>query len=349
MRFLRWQELPVERGVNSMPDALFVCTGAGLLALAAGAALDMALGDPERPTHPVVLMGAAVAWGDKFFRSLTSLSPKIQGGLMALFLTAAAYGAAALILKAALAINLYCWSAAASIMIFYGLALRTLCREVGSVAEALSEHGLEPARRQISRLVSRKTSDLQEPQVASAAIETAAENLVDGVISPFFYAALGGPALMAAFKMISTMDSMIGYKTEDYIQFGRAAARMDDAANYLPARISLVFIALAAFILFGRKRAASVIPAALSQGRFHSSPNSGLPEAAFAAALGVKIGGPCTYFGKRIEGHWYNQEAPDPGPDDVRQSISLLMLSSVLFYVTVLLLGLLCFLAGLVP
>jgi adenosylcobinamide-phosphate synthase len=321
-------------------EHIFFATGPGLSSLVLALILDTAFGDPERPTHPVVLMGSAISWGEKQFRSFVGLSPFMQGALMALTLTAFAALTAWGIEGAARLAGTPFFIAASGVMIFYGLALRTLCQEVASVAKAMEGGGLKAAREQIARLVSRDTTCLDEHQIASAAIETAAENLVDGVISPFFYAALGGPALMAAFKMISTMDSMIGYKSDRYIEFGKAAARMDDAANYLPARICPLFIAMAALILFGPRRAAAVIPAAIKEGSCHSSPNSGLPEAAFAAALGIRIGGPCLYFGKMIEGHWYNSSAPQAEIGDIKEAVRLVRLSALFFYGSVLSAGL---------
>ena len=321
-------------------EHLFFATGPGLLSLILALILDMALGDPERPTHPVVLMGAAISWGEKQFRSFVGLTPFVQGALMALALTALAAFIAWGIERAAELAGTPFLIIASGIMIFYGIALRTLCQEVAAVARSMEIGGLEAARGRISRLVSRDTTRLDEHQIASAAIETAAENLVDGVISPFFYAALGGPALLAAFKMISTMDSMIGYKSDRYLEFGKAAARMDDAANYLPARISPLFIAMAALILFGPRRASAVIPATVREGSCHSSPNSGIPEAAFAAALGIRIGGPCLYFGKMINGHWYNSSARQAQIGDIEEAVRLLRLSALLFYGSVLLAGL---------
>ncbi len=322
-----------------MDNILYLTTATGLFCLLSGAAIDLIIGDPERPVHPVVLMGAAISFGEKLCRSFVSLNPLIQGAILATGLTCSAYLVTYAILKTTLAMGLILYLLLSSIIICYGLALRTLYQEVIAVAQALETDGIDAARKQIARLVGRDTTTLDQHQISAAAIETASENMVDGVMTPFFYAAIGGPPLLAAYKMISTMDSMIAYKTERYILFGRVAARLDDAANYIPARLSLPFIAAGARILGLSTPSEKIIRKARTEGKNCPSPNSGLPESGFAWALNVRLGGPSIYFGRLTPGHWYNQNGKRPGPEDIRQAARLMMISSILFYLAFLIPG----------
>jgi len=167
---------------------------------------------------------------------------------------------------------------------------------------------------------------LDENGVSRAAVETVAENLVDGIISPLFYAAVGGAPLCLAFKMVSTLDSMVGYKNDRYLYFGRSAALMDDIANYIPARLSTPVIALAAQILGGSGKRA--LGTALREGRNHASPNAGIPEAAFAGALGVKLGGPSFYHGSLVSKPYIGAEFDTVGAYHIPRACDLMMLSA---------------------
>ena len=168
--------------------------------------------------------------------------------------------------------------------------------ETWRVALALQEGDLERARSLLSLVVGRETANLDRPGVLKAVIETTAENLSDGVIAPLFYLILGGPALGLAFKAVSTMDSMIGYKNEKYMHLGWAAARTDDVLNYIPARISAALITVSAWIL--KLDPARAYKTWMSDGGRHSSPNAGRPEAAMAGALGIQLGGSSVYHGR---------------------------------------------------
>ena len=159
-------------------------------------------------------------------------------------------------------------------------------------------------------------------------METVAENLVDGVVSPLFYAAIGGAPLATAFKMVSTLDSMIGYKNDRYRRFGTVAARLDDAANFLPSRLCAPVIAAAAQMLFGTGRRA--LATSLRDRRRHASPNSGIPEAAFAGALGVRLGGPGFYQGMCVDKPFIGAEFPDADAGHIKPAGDLMVLSAVL-------------------
>jgi adenosylcobinamide-phosphate synthase len=204
-----------------------------------------------------------------------------------------------LLLKVAYAVSTYAGHALSGILCWSCLAARSLHRESKLVADALVRGDLAEARRYLSYIVGRDTANLEEEEIWRAVVETVAENTSDGVIAPLFYLMIGGPVLGLAYKAVNTLDSMVGYKNERYLLFGRASARFDDLANYIPARLSGLLIGLAApFLGLPVKRAWEIMR---RDGRNHSSPNSGIPEAAVAGALGVRLGGTNFYGGVPVE------------------------------------------------
>lgn len=262
-----------------------------VLPLAVGWAADRWLGDPEGWPHPVVAFGRWIAWGE---RRLNRGNGRTAKGALFAVLSILAVGVLTFLLLAGLS-RWSMWAAVAvsAVGVFYCLSGRTLAREVKAVFGAV-EQGTEPGRRRLSRIVGRDTSALNGQQIRTAALETLAENLSDGVIAPlFWYLWLGLPGMMA-YKMVNTLDSMIGYRNERYGRFGRWAARIDDAANYFPARLTAALMVLCA----GRPRTLGFVR---RYGPCHASPNSGYPEAALAGLLGCRFGGPNVYFGRRVE------------------------------------------------
>lgn len=247
--------------------------------------LDGWLGDPAWLPHPVVGFGKLISCGE---RRLNKGKAKVwKGAFLAIGLVAAVYLLATFIPRYTIVgclIN--------TLLIFYCLAGTTLVREVRMVFEAV-DRSLDEGRQQVARIVGRDTSELSAHEVRTAALETLAENLSDGVIAPLFWYLLLGVPGMLAYKMVNTLDSMIGYKNERYLLFGRVAARMDDVANYLPARLT----ALLMVIVSGRP---SLLRFVWKQGRQHASPNSGYPEAALAGILNCRFGGPHHYFGMQV-------------------------------------------------
>ncbi len=305
-----------------LPHALPVLTLA--------AAADLALGDRDHPIHPVRLMGAAISWAEKRARAL--LWKEFFAGLfMAVSLTVftflLVYGLGSLFLHLSLLLYLLF----ATICISYGLCLRCLADEALKVFRALDANDLPLARQRLSMLVSRETQGMDKVAVSRAVIETVSENFVDGVCSPWFYAVLGGPALCLSFKMVSTLDSMVGYRNKRYENLGKAAAKMDDAANFIPARLSVLFVALSGLICFG-KGPFKTIKGTIRDARTQSSPNSGFPEAAFAHVLGVSLGGPALYQGVLRDHPLMNRQARPPGPIDIKRAIVLLYSSALIFY-----------------
>lgn len=260
-----------------------------LFPLIGGWILDLLLGDPRKLPHPVVCFGKVIS---EFEHKLNhGANRKLKGGLMAAGLILGVYFLTYWILRK-LAPFTTAHIAVETIGVFFCLAGTTLIREVRMVFKA-ADISLEAGRRQVSRIVGRDTASLSDREVRTAALETLAENLSDGVIAPlFWYALLGLPGMMA-YKMVNTLDSMIGYRSERYREFGCVAARIDDVANYIPARLTAFLMTVAS----GRPGLWNFV---LRYGKCHASPNSGWPEAALAGALDCRFGGPHDYFGKTV-------------------------------------------------
>ena len=192
----------------------------------------------------------------------------------------------------------------------------------------MKKGGLDGAKQKLSFIVGRDVDPLDSQGVIRGTVETVAENLVDGVVSPLFYAAIGGAPLAVTYKMINTLDSMIGYRNERYQEFGKCAARLDDAANFIPARLSLLIISLGSLITRGRFRKTLTI--AMRDARKHLSPNAGFPEAAFAGALGMKLGGPNYYGGTLVEKPYIGTSSGDADLEHIRQACNHMVISSIL-------------------
>ncbi|MCT4589036.1 MAG: adenosylcobinamide-phosphate synthase CbiB [Carboxylicivirga sp.] len=251
--------------------------------------LDWVFGDPVKLPHPIVYFGKAIS---AFEKKLNKGSNRLlKGALSSILLILCVFGIFFLLSKWFLHISPYAYLAFTSIFFFYGIANRTLIKEGRDVFKVLERDGLIAGRQQLSRIVGRDTSQLNEQQIRKAALETMAENLSDGVVAPIFWFALLGIPGMMAYKMINTLDSMIGYKNERYILYGRIAAYIDDVANYLPARITAFFMAIAGL-------SGLALQFIFKYGHQHSSPNAGYPESALAGILNVRFGGPNIYHGQ---------------------------------------------------
>ena len=249
---------------------------------------DWWLGDPSWLPHPIVGYGKMIAFGEK--RLNKDRHRQLKGALMALFLIAAVFvGVWSLLFI----LPPYWRAGISTLLIFFCLAGTTLIREVREVFRAV-DRSLEEGRKQVARIVGRDTSELSAQEIRTAALETLAENLSDGVIAPLFWLAVGGVPAMAAYKMVNTLDSMIGYQTERYKDFGCWAAHIDDIANYIPARLTALLMVIAV----GRPHLAGFV---WRNGCQHASPNSGYPEAALAGILDCRFGGPHYYFGELFD------------------------------------------------
>lgn len=252
---------------------------------------DRLLGDPEGWWHPVVSFGKAIAAGER--RLNRGEQRRSKGAIFSLALIVGTYLATALLLGLAGMISEPLRIALIAVGVFYCLAGKTLASEVRMVFEAV-ERSTEAGRQQVSRIVGRDTSRLSPQEIRTAALETLSENLSDGVIAPMFWFLLLGLPGMMAYKMVNTLDSMIGYRSERYRDFGACAARIDDVANFVPARLTACLMLLVS----GKWRRWDFVR---RYGRAHASPNSGYPESALAAILDCRFGGTHDYFGQPVE------------------------------------------------
>ena len=294
--------------------------------------LDLFLGDPAWLPHPVVGFGKMIAFGERRLNKGTHR--KLKGALMAIGLTIFVYVATYLIrhyiyLLPSISGRGWGW-VFDSILVFYCLAGTTLIREVRQVFLAV-DRSLEEGRRQVARIVGRDTSALSAQEVRTAALETLAENLSDGVIAPlFWYMLLGIPGMMA-YKMVNTLDSMIGYKTDRYRDFGCWAAHIDDIANYIPARLTALLMILPSLLTFHF----SLFTFVRQNGRNHASPNSGYPEAALAGILNCRFGGPHYYFGQLFDKPYIGTNDRPLTTDDMKTAVRVNRTAEVLMIVLV--------------
>ena len=303
------------------------------IAVLCGFLLDCLLGDPEKMPHPVVWMGKAISALEKKLRSIFPKTPKGEkkGGIvLAVVLplgTLLISGGLCLLcfwvhplLGLALQI-LWCWQA---------LAMRCLAKESKNVYRALKEKGLEAGREAVSRIVGRDTAALSEVGVIKATVETVAENFSDGVLAPMLYMLIGGAPLALTYKAINTLDSMVGYKNDKYLYFGRASAKLDDAANFLPSRIAALFWILACPFSKGDLKGAWRI---FKRDRFHhASPNSAQTESACAGSLGVQLAGPASYFGKTLDKPYIGDALRPIEPEDILRTNRMMITASVLAF-----------------
>ena len=292
-----------------------------IVSLLVGWLLDLLFGDPARLPHPVVWFGKAIAFFEH--RLNKGSHRKLKGALTAVFLIAATY-AVGLILNSQFPILIF-------LVVFYCLAGTTLIREVREVFRAV-DRSLEEGRKQVARIVGRDTSELSAQEVRTAALETLAENLSDGVIAPLFWFAILGVPGMLAYKMVNTLDSMIGYKTERYKDFGCWAAHIDDIANYIPARLTALLMVLPHAILNFKF---SIFNFVRKNGRHHASPNSGYPEAALAGILNCRFGGPHYYFGQLFPKPYIGENERLLTTEDMKKAVRINRTAEVLMVIIV--------------
>ncbi len=292
--------------------------------LAAAYTLDWIAGDPRSFPHPVRLIGKAVSLGERLLRPGRSRNADfLRGSFLTAAIVAGSWQAARITVRKGGAVFeiLLAWTT---------LATRSLLEETTAVLDALDSEDLSLARCRLATIVGRDTASLPEPEILRAVIETAAEGLCDGIVAPLFYLALGGVPLALAYKAISTLDSMIGHFEPPYRYFGRSAARLDDGANFLPARLAAIAI------IFVSRSYQSWL-AFCRDGRKHPSPNAGQTEAAMAGALGVRLGGMNYYDGRPSPKPQLYPEGRVPTRTDARASLRIVALSSLAFFATVLL------------
>lgn len=301
------------------------------IALAAGFVLDLILGDPRWLYHPVCVIGKLIAILEKGIRKLLPKTEKgeLAGGLIEVILVCAI----SLLIPAVILYFLYIHLPVLGVILetfwcYQLFATRSLRDESMKVYDALKKGTLQDARHAVSMIVGRDTDELTEKGVTKATVETIAENTSDGVIAPMIYMAIGGAPLMFLYKGINTMDSMLGYKNDRYLYFGRCAAKLDDAANYLPARISGILMIAGAFVIgLDSKNAARIFK---RDNRNHASPNSAQTEAAMAGALDVQLAGNAYYFGKLYEKPTIGDSVREIEAADIRYANRLMYATAIL-------------------
>ncbi|MCK5835954.1 MAG: cobalamin biosynthesis protein CobD [Desulfobacula sp.] len=295
--------------------------------------LDFILGDPGWLPHPIVGMGNAISFFEGKFRKpfkKNQANRMIFSGLVfALFLIGSTWLISFCLVKIFTLIHPLLGLGVQALLLFYCFSAKSLVQAAHEVSLPLGAQDIETARKKVAMIVGRQTHTLDEAAVTRATVETVAENFVDGFLSPLFFALLFGVPGALAYKMINTLDSMVGYKNETYMFFGRASARIDDAANFIPARISVGMISFSAFLLSTRK-GIQAFKTGLSQGNHHKSPNAGYPEAAFAGALEICMGGPNIYHGKLVEKPYIGKEFTNPDIHGIKRACELMMLSSLI-------------------
>ena len=310
-----------------------------IFAFIAGFVLDLLIGDPHFIPHPVRLIGSLISFCDKRLncdagyniseKKLNLIKYK-RGMLLAFTVIFATFAMSVIIIVAAYSINLYAGIIAEAVMTWQILATKCLRVESMRVYDALRTDGVDAGRRAVSMIVGRDTSVLDAAGVTRAAVETIAENTSDGVIAPMFYTAIGGPVLGFVYKAVNTMDSMLGYKNDKYMYFGRFAARLDDVVNFIPARISAYLMIAAAFIggrQFDGKNAYSIF----KRDRFnHASPNSAQTESVCAGALRVQLAGDAVYFGKLVKKKYIGDGLREIEYEDIKRANRLMYITAFL-------------------
>jgi adenosylcobinamide-phosphate synthase len=299
-------------------------------AIPAAFLLDLMLGDPMGLPHPIRWMGKWIERWEPYFRRLP-MDLTASGCLFALVLVCGTWMIAWILLQIAHLMGEPFYTGLQIVLIYFSLSVRSLQSSAMDIYQALKIDTLTSAKERLSHIVGRDVDPLDSAGVIRAAVESIAENLVDGVLSPLFFAFIGGAPLAMAYKMVNTLDSMIGYKDEKYIQFGKWAARLDDIANFIPARLSVPIISLAAYFLMDRIR--QTFMTAIIDGEKHHSPNAGYPEAAFAGALGLRLGGPNRYQGRLVNKPYIGKQAGKCHVDHIRQACDLMVLSAFIFLI----------------
>lgn len=295
--------------------------------------VDRLLGDPRSSLHPVVLIGRYIAWLEKKLRNPlhTAFRQQSLGFLLVLAVLLTVYGVvwSGLLLAQQTANWLY--ATLAIVLLSFTISPRSLAEAGEEIYRYLLAGDMTQARFKVGWIVGRDTANLDTPEVTRATVETVAENIVDGIISPLFYFALGGVPLAFLYRAVNTMDSMLGYKNEKYLYFGRAAARIDDLFNYVPARLTGLLIILAAWLLrFDAARAWHMIK---RDARKHPSPNSGYAEAGVAGALGVQLGGLNYYGGIASQRAKMGDSLSTLAPEHITQTIRIMYTVTILFVI----------------
>lgn len=289
--------------------------------------LDLIIGDPKWLPHPIILIGKVIEILEKGITKVMT-NKKVAGIILVFLVVAGTYFFVFILIWFAARLHWIFGVIVSIYFVFVSLSVKDLAVETNRVYTSLNRNNLSLARKNLSRIVGRDTEDLNEREIIRASVETVAENTVDGIISPLFFAFIGGAPLSMAYKAINTLDSMVGYKNKRYIDIGWAAAKLDDITNFIPARISILLLPIASFI--SGKGFRDSIRIISRDRKKHTSPNSGIPEAAFAGALGVRIGGTNYYERKLVEKLCIGDAEKPIELLDIKDSIRIMYVCSAL-------------------
>ena len=291
--------------------------------------LDAIIGDPTKQLHPVIVMGRIIASVERRFNknSFTDVRRKFFGTLLATALPIAVFIITTLVLALTYSFNVYLGFALSVALASTTLSAKGLKEAAEAVLTHLEDKDIKGARSSLSRIVGRDTKDLDEAAIIRATIESTSENTSDGVIAPLFYMALGGVPLAMAYKAVNTLDSMIGYKNDRYLNFGWASAKLDDIVNYIPARLTAILMVISSMIL--RLNSYNAWQTILRDAGKHPSPNAGYPEAATAGALGIELGGTSRYAERAIDKPLIGDALRGAERHDIRRTVELMYLSSI--------------------
>ena len=292
--------------------------------------LDLIFGDPQNIIHPVQVIGKMISSGEKFLLGEnSSLSRKYKffaGMILNITVISLTYGITYLIRRTSE--NSIILTVAEIYLMYTVFSINSLAREGNRVYNILKEGNIERARKDLSYLVSRDTGTMDEKMIIRSTMETISENTVDGIVAPMLYMFLGGLPLSMTYKAINTFDSMVGYKNEKYMDFGKFSAKLDDVANFIPARITGILIVIASMILgYDYKNSLKIF---IRDRKNHSSPNSGHAEAGVAGALGVQFGGRVSYFGKEVDKPVIGDKIKDFELEDIKKNIKIMYVASFL-------------------
>ena len=302
-----------------------------MIEITLGFLLDLIIGDPQNPIHPIRIIGSLCKTIEKFFRKILKKSLKVAGLMTWISVILIVFLFNYYLLKGAYAINNIFGVVLGSVMIYFCISTKALKVEGLKVVKYIIKDDIEGARKQLSYIVGRDTENLDKESILKAVVETVAENMSDGVIAPLFYAGIGGAPLAFLYKAVNTMDSMFGYKNDKYYDFGYFPAKLDDVFNYIPARLTGYFTVVIAFVLWlDYKNSFKIYNRDKNN---HSSPNSAHPEAAVAGALGVRLGGANYYFGKLVEKPTIGDNLEKVDLNKVNQTNRILYGVSILGYI----------------
>lgn len=297
--------------------------------------LDAAIGDPRVKYHPVVVIGNLISNLEKLLynKAASSVMQKLSGGLLVVITLSIVYIASWSILQLAEMYDSRLSFLLGVILVSFTISPRSLKESAFEIMNYLEQNDLANARFKVGWIVGRDTKNLESKDISRATIETVAENIVDGVISPLFYLAIGGVPLACMYRAVNTLDSMIAYKNDKYINFGMIAARVDDVFNFIPARINAVLIIIAAFLLgYSHSNALRMIWRDAAK---HPSPNSGFSEAGVAGALGIRLGGLNYYFGVPHFRAYMGDDLTTIEPRHIRDTVKIMYLAAVMFTVII--------------